>query len=347
MAGKRTSAIERSDVPAPISRPVSRLVAALDRGLPIPLGVQLRGLVEYGIASGELKPGDRLPSVRECAEEAGIAPMTVSKVYDELREAGLIATKPGAGTYVAEIAPGGLERMRALRRLQSRAEALFAEAEAAGLSAADVANLVSARAARGAPRGLALLFVGVFPDATRGYAEHLARHLEPRDRVDAATIDDLRAGAVAAADYDVVVSLVHRRGEVEALVGPGLPVVGLSVIPSEETRARLAAIDPMARVGMVSVFPEFVPIMKPGVLRFAPDVADVDIRLLDDPDLDVLLRGVDVLVYASGAELALPRLPRGAVAIEFRHVPSPHAVRETLLPLVEEMRAGLARDNAT
>ncbi|GGK42294.1 GntR family transcriptional regulator [Salinarimonas ramus] len=344
MGGKRTSEVARI---APEPSPVSRIVAALDRALPIPLGVQLRGLVEYGIASSELRPGDRLPSVRECAEQAGIAPMTVAKVYDELREAGLIATRPGAGTYVAEIAAAGLERMRGLRRLQGRVEALFAEAEAAGLSAADVANLVSARAVRGAPRGLSILFVGVFPDATRGYAEHLARHLEPRDRVVAATIDALRRGEASARGMDVVVALAHRRAEVEALVGPGVPVVGLSVIPSEETRARLAAIDPMARVGMVSVFPEFVPIMKPGVLRFAPDVADVDIRLLDDPDLDGLVGAVDVLVYASGAEAVLTRLPRGTQAIEFRHIPSPQAVREVLLPLVEEMRAGDFKESAT
>ena len=153
--------------------------------------------------------------------------------------------------------------MRALRRLQGRVEALFAEAEAAGLSAADVANLVSAR---GRPRRAAggWRSSSSASSPTRRAAMPSISHanLEPRDRVAAATIHDLRAGAVAAADYDVVVSLAHRRGEVEALVGPGLPVVGLSVIPSEETRARLAAIDPMARVGMVSVFPEFVPIMK-------------------------------------------------------------------------------------
>ena len=62
----------------------------LDRSLPVPLGLQLRGLVEYGIACGEFRPGDRLPSVRDLAEEVGVAPMTVSQVYRDLKAAGLI-----------------------------------------------------------------------------------------------------------------------------------------------------------------------------------------------------------------------------------------------------------------
>ena len=38
---------------------------AVDHSLPVALGVQLRGLIEYGVACGQLMPGDRLPSVRD------------------------------------------------------------------------------------------------------------------------------------------------------------------------------------------------------------------------------------------------------------------------------------------
>ena len=58
---------------------------------------------------------------------------------------------------------------------------------------------------------------------------------------------------------DICVTLAHRRGEVEHLVPSGIPVVGMSFIPAEETRAQLAMVDPMARVGIVSIFPEFSP----------------------------------------------------------------------------------------
>ena len=97
-------------------------------------------------------------------------------------------------------------------------------------------------------------------------------------------------------------TLAHRRGEVEHLVPSGIPVVGMSFIPAEETRAQRAMVDPMARVGIVSIFPEFTALMKPGVLRFAPHVSDVDVRLITAPDLAAFLSQVDVAIYASGAE---------------------------------------------
>jgi DNA-binding transcriptional regulator YhcF (GntR family) len=73
---------------------------AIDRSLPIALGVQLRGLVEYGVACGELGPGERLPPVRGLAAALGVAPMTVAQVYKDLHAAGVIRTEPGRGTFV-------------------------------------------------------------------------------------------------------------------------------------------------------------------------------------------------------------------------------------------------------
>ena len=73
---------------------------SVDRDLPVPLRTQLQGLIEYGIACGELVPGELLPSVRELAERIGVAPMTVSQVYGDLKAAGLIETRPGSGSFV-------------------------------------------------------------------------------------------------------------------------------------------------------------------------------------------------------------------------------------------------------
>src|SRR4249919_2327942 len=74
----------------------------VDRSLPVPLRTQLHGLIEYGIACGELAAGETLPSVRELAEKIGVAPVTVSQVYADLKAAGLIDTRPGSGTFVTD-----------------------------------------------------------------------------------------------------------------------------------------------------------------------------------------------------------------------------------------------------
>src|SRR4051812_27299797 len=118
---------------------IGMVAAALDRTLPVPLGVQLRGLIEYGIACGELAPGTQLPSVREFAEAGGLAPMTVAGVYKTLREAGLIVTRPGAGTFVAPPAGDTVQANDGMQKIEARMDALLAEAEAAGLAAGDLA----------------------------------------------------------------------------------------------------------------------------------------------------------------------------------------------------------------
>lgn len=327
-------------------RILSNLAGALDRTLPVPLGTQLRGLIEFGIALGELPAGQRLPSVRELAERAGIANMTVATVYRELREAGLIEAKPGAGTFVGEGHGGEGLRSPAMRKIQRRIEALFNEAEDLGIAPAVVASLVNARAARGRTqtRPLHLVMVGNFVNTTQQYADRIQEYLNAGDTIAVTTVDALQAGEVFPQPCDVCITLAHRRGEVEHLIPAGTPVIGLSFIPSEETRAQLAMIDPMARVGIISIFPEFMALMKPGVLRFAPHVSDVDVRLLTAPDLETFLRSVDVAIYASGAEAKVRQLlPPGRQAMEFRYVPDPHAIRATLLPVLERLRSSNVR----
>ncbi|MBA1157568.1 GntR family transcriptional regulator [Microvirga mediterraneensis] len=338
--GTRYKETERT----PDERILANLAAALDRSLPVPLGIQLRGLIEFGIALGELPTGQRLPSVRELAERAGIAHMTVATVYRELREAGLLEAKPGAGTYVGDGHSSDGLRSSAIRKIQNRIETLFNEAENLGLAPSVVSSLVNARAARGPTpsRPLRLVMVGNFVDTTRQYANRIQEYLGTGDTITVTTVDALHAGETFPLPCDVCVTLAHRRGEVEHLVPTGIPVVGLSFIPAEETRAQLAMIDPMARVGIVSIFPEFTALMKPGVLRFAPHVSDVDVRLITAPDLEAFLSQVDVAIYASGAEATVKKmLPKNRQAMEFRYVPDPHAIRATLLPVLERLRSSI------
>jgi DNA-binding transcriptional regulator YhcF (GntR family) len=328
----------------PEERILVNLANALDRSLPVPLGVQLRGLIEFGIALGELPTGQRLPSVRELADRAGIAHMTVATVYRELREAGLIEAKPGAGTYVGDGHNSDGLRSNAIRKIQRRIEMLFNEAEQLGLAPSVVSSLVNARAARGRimSRPVRLVMVGNFVETTQQYADRIQEHLGSGDTIVVTTVDALHAGEAFPLPCDICVTLAHRRGEVEHLVPSGIPVVGLSFIPSEETRAQLAMIDPMARIGIISIFPEFTALMKPGVLRFAPHVSAVDVRLITAPDLAAFLAQVDVAIYASGAEATVRQLlPADRQAMEFRYVPDPHAIRATLLPVIERLRSSI------
>ena len=77
------------------------MVITVDKLSDAPLYLQLRDAVIAGIASGELRPGDALPSVRSLAEDLGINLHTVNKAYATLRDEGYVIMLGGRGAYVA------------------------------------------------------------------------------------------------------------------------------------------------------------------------------------------------------------------------------------------------------
>ena len=66
----------------------------------VPPYAQLVQQVKQALRLGWLQPGDRLPPVHELAASVAINPNTVHKAYKELEHAGLIAGRPGQGTFV-------------------------------------------------------------------------------------------------------------------------------------------------------------------------------------------------------------------------------------------------------
>lgn len=81
----------------------------------LPLFAQIVQQCRQGLAQGALRPGDQLPTVRDLADELLVNPNTVAKAYQELEKAGVLATRRGAGTFVANgvspLAAGEKERI--------------------------------------------------------------------------------------------------------------------------------------------------------------------------------------------------------------------------------------------
>lgn len=94
----------------------------IDATLPVPIWSQIEDGVRHLVASGALSPGDPLPSVRDLAREQRINPNTVAKAYQRLVEAGILETRRGEGTFVAEDPPAlpAGEKDRVLREAASR-----------------------------------------------------------------------------------------------------------------------------------------------------------------------------------------------------------------------------------
>jgi GntR family transcriptional regulator len=80
----------------------------------VPIYIQLMNQVKHMIATGELKPGDQLPTVRQLAADLRINFNTVARAYRILDEENIISTQHGRGTYILE--PASEANFRRMRR---------------------------------------------------------------------------------------------------------------------------------------------------------------------------------------------------------------------------------------
>jgi len=96
-----------------------------------PIYLQLAREISRWVARGDLRPGDKLPSIRALAERFRVNPNTVVQVYGELERRGITYTRRGQGTFVREEVD-----VKGLRRalLAEAAQAFLEEVSALGLA---------------------------------------------------------------------------------------------------------------------------------------------------------------------------------------------------------------------
>ena len=149
----------------------------VDRNSEVPVGAQLTAQLRSAIADGDLAPGDLFPSIRELAEATDVSVNTVRSAYARLENEGLVRTKHGRGTFVAD------ERgtRRELRRQIERLEAAVARGPQRGTAAsgAPAGRLLTTAELRGVRDSLRAEVARL--DAERG---ELMRRLEELDQLE-------------------------------------------------------------------------------------------------------------------------------------------------------------------
>jgi GntR family transcriptional regulator len=108
-----------------------------DPAAELPVGVQLSWRLRALIATGRLAAGERLPSFRRLAEWGGVNVNTVRAVYAGLEQAGLVVSRQGQGTFVAD----GVESAPELEEIATEA---LRRANEAGLGSRELAIVAMA-----------------------------------------------------------------------------------------------------------------------------------------------------------------------------------------------------------
>jgi GntR family transcriptional regulator len=110
----------------------------VDAAHPTPIYAQLDRGIRAAVATGRLGPGAQLPTVRQLAVELRINANTVARVYAELERAGVVETRRGVGTFVAEKQPSPGSRRERDTELRAVVRRALDEAATHGFSADDV-----------------------------------------------------------------------------------------------------------------------------------------------------------------------------------------------------------------
>lgn len=105
----------------------------------IPIYQQLSEQIIMGIATGELAIGESLPTVRQLADELGVNTMTISKSYNQLKEAGYLITDRRKGSIVTT--PDAYEEIDK-NDLKKRLAQLLAEAKIHQLKEAELTAFI-------------------------------------------------------------------------------------------------------------------------------------------------------------------------------------------------------------
>ena len=106
-----------------------------------PIYEQVVYAVKKAIVSGQLKPGDRFPSVREIAKELRINPNTAQKVVAHLAREEMLEMKPGIGSIVSELSTA--TKAQRDRILNDEVEQLVVESKRLSITKKEVVDAIN------------------------------------------------------------------------------------------------------------------------------------------------------------------------------------------------------------
>ncbi|OAX45207.1 HTH-type transcriptional repressor YtrA [Paenibacillus sp. AD87] len=105
-----------------------------------PLYHQIENQLRSLIVTGQLGEGTHLPSIREFAGSLNCSVITVRRVYQDLENEGLLRTKQGTGTFVAQVEDGDRENYR-LKAAQEAMQAAVQSGKSVGCTEEELESL--------------------------------------------------------------------------------------------------------------------------------------------------------------------------------------------------------------
>ncbi|HHY75225.1 MAG TPA: GntR family transcriptional regulator [Firmicutes bacterium] len=299
-------------------------------GLPIYLQVKRR--IEALIASGEWKRGQRLPTERALAAQLGVSRNTVSLAYRQLEAEGLITSRQGRGTFVAE-ADDLLRLENKRERLNRVVDSALDDALALGVNPDEFLQVVTRRVEE---RRKMLSDVRIaFVECNREQLDYFSKELELGTGVKVLPVltDDLFRGSQEAIDTiassDMVVTTFFHLDEVRAsLPERSDDILGIALDPDMETIVRIARLPPGSSVLLVCISDRFAERVKKSMENAG--ITEINVETVTERDPAVIqdkLRGKRAVIVSPGRQKEVSAMvKRGTPVIEFVYRPDAGSV---------------------
>jgi GntR family transcriptional regulator len=303
------------------TRPQVRI--SVDRDVTIPLVNQVHDQVAAAIASGDLRPGDRLPTIRELAQFLRINRNTVAQAYRQLETSGHVQTRAGGGTTVAEGSSAATPvRQHELRGLVATA---LKEATQQGFTAQEFGRLAYYEGHRWdrLPRVAVLVvhdYRGELDQLRQAAADESAavdaRGLLLEDLSE--LVRDGRLEELGAIDFALApVRLLERV--MALLVGAPFPVLGAGIGPSLATLVQVARAtsDQPRRVAVVCSDPAGAATMEDVLRSAGVTLGETRQAAVHEPGLRAAVGWADLVLVSDASVEAVAGLVEGKQVIRF------------------------------
>jgi GntR family transcriptional regulator len=310
----------------------------------LPIYLQVKRKIESLISSGQWDKGRRLPTERALATELGVSRNTVSLAYRQLEAEGLITSRQGRGTFVAE-ADDILRLENKRERLARVIDVALEDALSLGVNLDEFLSVAEKRVEE---RRRMLSEVKIaFIECNREQLDYFSKELELGTgvKVVPVLIDDLHAGdenaKSAVNQADMVVTTFFHLDEVKDLFARrGEDILGIALDPGIESIVKIARLPRDSKVLLVCISDRFAERIQKSVA--IAGITELDVEVTTDKDPEAIaqkLKGKRAVIVSPGRLKEVSALvKRGAQVIEFIYTPDAGSVNLLSSSVLEHRR---------
>lgn len=228
-----------------------------------PIYKQIGNFIKEGLESGQLKEGDKLPTVRELASSLGLAKGTAKHAYDELAKLGIVEMQQGRGTFIA--AGSDKNNLSRKERAMELIDSMLMELHNLSFSNTEIEIFLKLKLSEWETEEetLRIAIVDCNQEALNGITEQIEKAVDAE--LYKISLDDLLTKKYTIGkEVDLVVTTYNHGAQIDEFVEDKEKLVQVVLAPSQRTVVELAKLPEHAKVGICCISHRFYEIAKKG-----------------------------------------------------------------------------------